>query len=167
MTVKEYFSTAFHTDEEAKIIGVELERLNRERRCTAPDILAAATPKNAPLHEFFEWDNSKAATEFRLAQARNLARHIGIRIVDKKTGRVREVRAFYAVTLPVDDADAPRSYISIERVNADPALRIQVIAQAKQQLLSWRKRYDDYSEIFAPIFEAIDQLTLEEEVRAA
>src|SRR5689334_21906454 len=59
---------------------------------TPPIVVKAAKPKNAPLHEYFEWDNNKAADEFRLEQAcRMLA---SIRIVASQADEDRTVRAF-------------------------------------------------------------------------
>ena len=45
---------------------------------TATLILDEAKPVKSPLHEFFEWDDTKAAVEFRYIQARTLIRRVKI-----------------------------------------------------------------------------------------
>ena len=59
----------------AQTVGEELARLTAKYgMLTAEVILREAEPEDAPLHPAFEWDDSKAAREYRLSQARYLAR---------------------------------------------------------------------------------------------
>ncbi len=58
-----------------EIIGSELERIREKHGRLAPSIvLAEAQPEDSPLHNEFEWDDSVAAHEYRLQQARKLIR---------------------------------------------------------------------------------------------
>ncbi len=43
--------------------------LSAEEELTASGVLAEAENKSSPFHELFEWDDSKAAHEYRLIQA--------------------------------------------------------------------------------------------------
>lgn len=45
-------------------------------KLTAPMVVGAARNKAHPLHTAFEWNNSKAAEEYRLIQARHLIREV-------------------------------------------------------------------------------------------
>jgi len=65
------------------------------------DVVDAARPKKAPLHPAFEWDNSVAAEQYRVHQARNLIR--SVRIV-------------------VDESDAPTTpaFVHVEVNNYQP-----------------------------------------------
>jgi hypothetical protein len=42
---------------------------------TPKEILEKAKDPKSPLHKYFEWDNSKAGEQYRIYQARHLARH--------------------------------------------------------------------------------------------
>lgn len=46
--------------------------LKREGQWTASGVLAVARRNNSPLHGLFEWEDAKAAHEYRLIQARQL-----------------------------------------------------------------------------------------------
>lgn len=48
-------------------------------------IVKEARPKKAPLHPVFEWDDSVAAEEYRLVQARNLVRAVHV-VVESPDG---------------------------------------------------------------------------------
>ncbi len=53
-----------------------LKKLKRDGQLTASGILKMAENESSPLHSIFEWDDTKAAREYRLYQARlGLVRH--------------------------------------------------------------------------------------------
>lgn len=58
----------------ADVAGNELERIRRGGSLTAAAVVAESEPDDAPLHPAFEWDDGKAAHEYRLGQARNIIR---------------------------------------------------------------------------------------------
>jgi hypothetical protein len=57
-------------------IVAELQRLAdlHGRRPTPEEVIEAARPADSPLHSRFTWDDSEAAHQWRLMQARNLLR---------------------------------------------------------------------------------------------
>lgn len=60
---------------EAQVVGEEIARiLERDGKLETTTIVDEARPKNAPLHPAFEWDNSIAGEQWRLQQARQLAK---------------------------------------------------------------------------------------------
>lgn len=60
-----------------EVAARELERINHEQGAVTPEaVVEEAAPADAPLHPAFEWDNGKAAQEYRLAQARTLIRAV-------------------------------------------------------------------------------------------
>jgi hypothetical protein len=63
--------------------------VKRAGALTAAAVIAAATDEEHPLHEYFEWDDTEAASKWRLAQA--TAMIIGTRYVcylkEKQRGR--------------------------------------------------------------------------------
>src|SRR6185437_11347508 len=84
----------------AQVVGDELERLRQTNNgeLTAELALDAARPKSSPLHDGFEWDDTVAAEQHRLTQARSMIRSVVI-VPDKSMGPAvpTEVRAFVVV----------------------------------------------------------------------
>lgn len=162
------------SDADAAIIGPALEQLAAARGLDAPEgltpseIVAAATPDDSPLHRFFEWDDSDAAQQYRLWQARHLAKcwHVEIAYVDD----TRSPASFLVpglvsvATIPHSASeDAPRrAYVPIADALAQPQYRAQLVSDARMRLDYWRERFRMYRELpeFAPlagVFAAIDQ----------
>lgn len=57
----------------------ELERIyKRDGALTATAVLKEAAQKGSPLHEHFTWDDSEAAQQWRLVQARNLIKRVKV-----------------------------------------------------------------------------------------
>jgi hypothetical protein len=66
-------------------------------------VVGEATPKNAPLHPHFEWDDTKAAQEHRLEQARHMIRNTPV-IAD--TGETQRL-----INVPVVKVEGPTAVI--------------------------------------------------------
>src|SRR5215471_6270125 len=84
-----------------KTIAERLEeiRLAHGGKLRPPDVVAAARPKSDILHVHFTWDDSVAAEEFRIWEARELIRSVRV-IHDEK-----EVAEYYNVrVVPVEES---------------------------------------------------------------
>lgn len=75
-------------------------------RITAEAVVEAASRPDSVLRSLFEWDDSKAAYEHRLEQARGLIRSVRVHITveDRPISSIAYVR----------DPDERKGYISIE-----------------------------------------------------
>ena len=137
------------TNEQAQRYGEALHAIEEETggKLTAQAIVENAKEKENPLHDFFEWDNKKAALEYRLEQARRLARSISIDVQDTPT------RAFQFVR----EQDGAESYANAKRVFSTADMRAQVVKRALAELEGWRKRWSQYQE-FSKIFAAIEEM---------
>jgi len=138
---------------EPQIIGEELERLTaaNQGQLTPELVLKAATSKKHRLHQFFEWDDSKAANAFRLQQARMLIRAVAIEGEEE----AEPVPAF----LSVSDKGG-RSYRSHEEIMESPRLQKLILEAAKRDLVNYRQRYRRLAELFEPaLSEAINRLS--------
>jgi hypothetical protein len=60
---------------EQTVAALEEVRLSHDGKLRPPDVVNAARPEESPLHSHFEWDDSEAAEEYRLYQARYLIRN--------------------------------------------------------------------------------------------
>lgn len=126
----------------AQSIGERLEAIRQENdgKLAPRDVVVDARRSDSPLHPMFEWDDRKAAFEYRLDQARGIIRHIVV-VKDEST---EPVRAFVSVK---HDGDDDNAYTSIVVAMANPDLSTQVVAKAKAELESWKARYARYREM--------------------
>lgn len=59
------------------VIGEELEAIRAKYGKLCPeDVVKSSRPKSAPLHDLFEWNDTKAAEGYRLSQARTIIRSV-------------------------------------------------------------------------------------------
>ena len=57
-----------------------MKKLKKDGSLTASGVLADAESPTSKLHSLFQWDDSKAANEFRLIEARKVIKRINITI---------------------------------------------------------------------------------------
>jgi len=137
----------------SKKIADALEQLSKDGKLTPVEVVDAARNVNHPLHSYFEWDNSRAAELYRLAQARILINHVEVTLnVD---GEETKFEKYVNVSL----GNGSRSYITIEKALSKEEYRSQVIATALAEAEYWQKKYHGYKELF-PIFKSIKQTGL-------
>lgn len=94
----------------------ELERLaEKNAGDLTPDlVVGAAADPNSPLHSHFEWDNGKAAVEWRKHQARQLIQTFKLHVVDDRGERTTR----YYANVVVADQHVYRRTEDIIRVDA-------------------------------------------------
>lgn len=131
--------------EEAQVIGEELERISLNGVLTPTSVLNAALNPTSPLHKHFEWDDAKAAYQFRLNRARDIIRSIVVTVDGEG------VRAYHNVFIEETES---REYVSLERALESAPLWSQVITKALEEAQGWATRYKVYKQL-APIVEAI------------
>lgn len=141
--------------QDAKAVGAHLEMLRKQFRgeLTPDDVLKDAKHNNSPLHSFFEWDDSKAAEQHRLSQARGLIRAV-VAIYRDEERTARKVTAFVHINEP----GAPH-YRSTEHAMSAAKTREMVLRQAWKEFQSWRKRYEQLDEL-ADLFKKADEVRL-------
>ncbi len=112
------------SEDDARVVAGVLDQLvSRDGRVTPESFLDAATPDESPLHRFFEWDDSRAAREHRLHQARQIVRTVIYRSVQLG----RESRAVsLQVTRPALPARSPaiRPEVEISAGRPSPPVRV-------------------------------------------
>lgn len=137
----------------AQIAAERLQEIKeRNGRLTPHSVIKDASSEKSPIHKCFEWNDGKAAEEYRLWQARKLIGAIIVLEVND-TPLKHETRAFVHV-----GRDEDRRYEDISVAFRQPELREQVLARAKAEILAWRHRYRALEE-FAAVFDAIDAAT--------
>lgn len=79
----------------AQAVGETLARISKQNDgvIAARDVVAEARADASPLHEFFTWDDTAAAREHRLTQAKKLVKAVVVQVPDSDM----ELPAFSAV----------------------------------------------------------------------
>lgn len=127
---------------------------------TPQEVLRRAADPDSPLHGMFEWDDSEAAREYRLWQARTLLGAIRIEVEPNRPPvRLQNV-------IRVVDEERERGYVSLTSAMSSEPDRLYVLREGVGRMLSFRKRYGHMDE-FAPVVAAIDALDTESMVAHA
>jgi hypothetical protein len=148
ISIKEYFAAegSRFSHKEAKIIGPAIDALSQQGAVTPRDVVDSARSTNSPLHPFFEWNDQKAADLFRVEQARNMLRSIKVKFVDGSTEIV--ARAFQVEATKAYEG-APREYRSFRSMADDSAFAARMMQSAYDDLISWRRKYSPYEDVWA------------------
>lgn len=127
----------------------ELFNLHEEHDGLTPSlVLEAAASPTSSLHDHFEWNDSLAASQWRLTQARQLISKVRIRIESRPEVRVRAY-------VSIEDGNS-RRYMHASRVTADEVMREQHRRQLERQLANLLGKLRLYEE-FSSIANAIDE----------
>jgi len=137
-------------------IQQELESIRRSAGglLRPEDVVEFARSPETALHEEFTWDDSEAAHQYRLWQARQVIR-VNVTVIGNTESKVRAY-----VSLGSDRQNQGGGYRAITDVMSDAERRRELINQAFAEFDRWRKRYQELTEL-APLFDHADQLRLE------
>ena len=129
-----------------QVVGEHLELLRAQSggELTPVAVIDDARNDNSPLHRLFEWDDTEAARQHRLWQARHLIGSVVVRLVGGQGEPPKLTRAF--VNLRVEEG---QFYTSIRAAMADPDQRAIVLADALRDLQRIERKYGDLEELAA------------------
>lgn len=141
----------FRPNVSAEVAGQVCERLAQENRLTGKALVEESRPEDAPLHRYFEWDDTKAAELYRERQGRDLIAHLIIEPenVDDEEKEVKVVRAFYNV-------DETPEYHPIERILTNEDLHQKLLERARTELMIFKGKYETLLEL-GSVISAIDE----------
>lgn len=112
--------------------------LYRSRGTLTPQILLEeARNRDHPLHNRFEWDDTTAAEQWRLAQSADLIRSVRVEFINRE-GSPRDLRAFQAVR---DEPTQKARYEPVEEVLADPVAAEILKRQMRRDWATFEARY--------------------------
>lgn len=120
---------------DAQTAGEALERVKGHNSgdLTPEAVVEAAKDKRNPLHAVFEWDDSKAAHEYRLQQAGVLIRSVVVTVS-------RALPASEAVDVRVTDTSRSGGASTAKVVSAEELHRAKV-DRGWRELEDWHKQY--------------------------
>lgn len=155
-------------DVKAQTYGEFLWKLKEENGdvLTSAQIVEKAKPKNSPIHDYFEWDDTTAGEKWRLWQARNLIGRIEIIVVSD--GKEDQIRAFHNISVQ-EGEEHERGYVTLRDVQKNENYFEIVLENALNEIKSWQKRYGQYKRLkvfkpLKPIFKAISTTVREARV---
>ena len=131
----------------------ELERIRQENGgiLKAEAVVESASDITSPLHDQFQWDDTKAAEEWRLQQARQLIRTVIVILPNYS----KPTSAY--VSLMDDRTQDNGGYRTIVDVMSDTSLREKLLTEALADLQRWEVKYAQLQEL-VPIFQTIAKL---------
>lgn len=136
-------------------IEKELRALHsRDGVLTCEAVLEAARPKNSPLHDYFTWEDSRAAERYRLIEAGRLIATVKIEYRHKKDPQIIYTPAFIPTGT---SSEGKRQYYPVEEVAKNDFLREKALADARREMESTRARYShlvDLLELSTEVFAA-------------
>lgn len=113
-----------------------MNKLAKTGQLNAETLVEVSRPKNAPLHDDFEWDDTKAAENWRKQQGRCMINSL-LMIPEETSSKEKEpIRAFFKVD-QVDNSQYESTAVLIRTQNGRDALR----EQAQKELNSYMGKY--------------------------
>ena len=150
-----------HVSVKADVANHFIERVMGDNDGTLDldDAVHKSKPRNAPLHNEFEWNNKICGDKYRREQMRYIVRHLEV-ITKELPGT--PVRAYESIELIKQDGnDQPETkhvFIRIEDILADPVARDNLLMRAIRDAISFRKRYSALSEMATIIHVIEDEI---------
>lgn len=165
ITIKEYFAVegSPYSNKDARKIGPVLQEISEQGGVTTRDVVDAARSPQNPLHEYFEWDDRVAADKWRLKTAQVMLASIKIKYTDNtarsisgEVAKIHETRAFHVTR--TEAWGPPRKYRTFQVLHGDSAFAAQMMDAAFNDLMSWRRKYEPYVQLwknFGDAFQAV------------
>ena len=111
------------------------------------DVVEFAKNPNTALHSRFEWDDTEAARQYRLVQARET-----IRVVVQTTRPTDNATRVY-VSLTDDRARDGGGYRTMDDVMRSAAMREALLKQARADMTRFAQKYQQLTELSAVVTE--------------
>ena len=131
------------------LVVEELTRLQKVNRILTPEVVVrAAEDNNSILHKLFEWDDNKAAYNWRLQQARTILNNIEVTIITD--GEPREIAVFEVTT-------RSEGYKSVDTfTNEDVDFVRASILRQLNKMKSKLKTYKEFDKVLFYIDKAVE-----------
>ena len=129
-----------NSDKRNLLRGILADLETKTGRLTPDAVVAHAKDEDSPLHECFEWDDSKAAHAHRLDQARSLITSVKVEV---RT----EHRTINAVAYVRDPSLPPQEqgYVSVTKLRGEHDLAREATIDAFKQARSMMERAKNIS----------------------
>lgn len=113
-------------------------------KITAETVLKIAENNESPIHELFEWDDSTAAFNYRLAQARTIINNLEITVISSNNSEI--IVPVFEITK--DESVPGRKYKHIDVLTADDRdYIVQTTIRHIKQLQTKLLAYNDFDSV--------------------
>jgi len=146
----------FRVKGDAQAIGERLEKIAEKHGGELPPVavVADARKESSPLHNSFTWDDTEAAKQWRIEQARRLIRSFEVTYMDSRD----DTETTHQVFVNLYENNTPsKPYERLEDVFNDPVRRHSYLLLALCELRSFKEKYKRLTEL-SRIFDEIDRL---------
>lgn len=133
----------------AEVVGKHFQKLEKkEGALTSQNVLESARSEKSPIHSLFEWDDTKAAEQYRLKQAAQLICNLTVEI--ETDDKPIECRAY----MDVSEAKVG-SFINVQSAFQSEESRDVVLRRALNELSAFKAKYKNLLEL-QDVFDVID-----------
>lgn len=153
-TKKEYqWNGGFGGSMDIKKVVSELNDIQkRDGEITPEAIVKEARKTHSVLHNYFEWNNTKAADKYRLQQAAELIQRIEVKVL--KDGETKTIRAFEVINKGVGE----KGYASFNLGDGLARSKEIVLGDLKKALYRLNQ-HSEYAAVIPHIKKAIKKLS--------
>ncbi len=136
-----------------EVVANELRRIEEKKGVLDAELVVEyAKSKKSPIHDAFEWDNSLAAHEYRLTQARTMIRSLRVVVED-----ATQPKRLFWHTVEQCGKNQKSMYVLRDRLGGEAELQEATYREVVSQLKGLRARYAELKEL-SDIWEKIDEL---------
>ena len=137
---------------DAQKSGELFEQLSAsENGLTAETLLEANKPKSAPLHDEYEWNDKKAAHEWRLFQSRHFINSIvTVQVQEDESKPAEPIRAFFVTT-------EKSKYEPLHAIVKEQSKYEKLLDTALSELIAFKRKYEYLKEL-QPVFDAMKEV---------
>jgi len=124
-------------NDDIQAIGETLDVLtsNNGGKLTPTIVVKEASKKNSVLHEYFEWDNTKAAKQWRIQQARNIIAGVAEVVIIKTKPSIK--RSFFSVT-----ENGQKNYVTLRKAITTKSHRKELLSKIRNHLVNTTELMD-------------------------
>lgn len=121
------------------------------------NLLQAAERGDEALRAYFEWDDKKAAHEYRLVQAENLVRRVRVKLIRAEDSAPVVVRAYIARReLPAKEEASPSgSYVAIEDIAGASDQEAALVASIRRDVQRLQSKYRHVKDFLSIVTDAL------------
>lgn len=125
----------------AEVVGKHFKKLEqKEGALTSQNVLESARSEKSPIHSLFEWDDTKAAEQYRLKQAAQIICNLTVEI--ETDDKPIECRAY----MDVSEAKVG-SFINVQSAFQSEESREVVLRRALNELSAFKTKYKNLLEL--------------------
>lgn len=133
----------------AEVVGKHFQKLEKkEGALTSQNVLESARSEKSPIHSLFEWDDTKAAEQYRLKQAAQIICNLTVEI--ETDDKPIECRAY----MDISEAKVG-SFINVQSAFQSEESRDVVLRRALNELSAFKAKYKNLLEL-QDVFDVID-----------